>query len=407
MEHLPLVPLTEEELVAFDYFEVEDYDITFDDRTSARVKEPRYWIPYSTYILGNKPLSAVLLSPTHENGFDNLDLDVLCVDEDLQPLTNLPSATANDYEKMHGITNSRRGGNRHGPQNIRRGRRGGGVTRRRPREQVPANTAANKRLALGDPGTSAANEVVQVEDLDVNALGETQEPTATATGPTHPSGTSWLSGSTSSIKEKIRELITMPSFLSNLSSGIFYWYLEWIEKKEVPLSDSVAVAFSPQPITPGKIYQTDWNANNAAIELIEQYLEYQKLADTYKTSLETCQGLLWEAEDELKPLKDEVETLQERAALLEETEENVKALTKAVETANTEKEVAMLDAFAEAEARGVVKAVAEFKQSEDYVTALHKRYDSGWAASMRPMLGETIPQTHFALQGQVPHSNSF
>ena len=100
-------------------------------------------------------------------------------------------------------------------------------------------------------------------------------------------------------------------------------------------------------------------ANNAAVELIEQYLEYQRLADTYKTSLETCQGLLKDAEDKLAPLKDEVATLGQRAALLEETEENVKTLTKALEAANAEKEVAVLDASA-AEARGAAKAVADF-----------------------------------------------
>ena len=76
---------------------------------------------------------------------------------------------------------------------------------------------------------------------------------------------------------------------------------------------------------------------NVVIEVVEQYTEYQRLADTYKASLETCQGLLKDAEDELAPLKDEVETLRERATLLEETEENVKALTKAVEAANTER----------------------------------------------------------------------
>ena len=111
--------------------------------------------------------------------------------------------------------------------------------------------------------------------------------------------------------------------------------------------------------------------------MVEQYTEYQRLADTYKASLETCQGLL------KRGLQDEVETLQERAALLEETEENVKALTKAVEAANTEKEVVVLDASAEAEAKGVAKAVAEFKRSDDYVATLHKRYDGGWAAAMR------------------------
>ncbi|XP_048503754.1 uncharacterized protein LOC125499330 [Beta vulgaris subsp. vulgaris] len=130
-------------------------------------------------------------------------------------------------------------------------------------------------------------------------------------------------------------------------------------------------------------------ANNAALELIEQYLEYQRLTDSYKASLETCQGLLRDAEEKLAPLEDEVVTLRDRAALLEETEENVKALTKAVEAANNEKEIAVLDASA-AEARGAANAVAEFKASDEYVAELHKRYDGGWAAAMRCVC-KTVP----------------
>ena len=117
--------------------------------------------------------------------------------------------------------------------------------------------------------------------------------------------------------------------------------------------------------------------------MVESYTEYQRLADTYKASLDTCQGLLKDAEDALAPLKDKVETLRERAALLEETQENVRALTKAVEVANTEKEVAVYGASSAAEARAAAKAVTDFKASDEYVADLHKRYDGGWAAAMR------------------------
>ncbi|KMT19648.1 hypothetical protein BVRB_1g010350 [Beta vulgaris subsp. vulgaris] len=40
-------------------------------------------------------------------------------------------------------------------------------------------------------------------------------------------------------------------------------------------------------------------ANNAAGELIEHYIEYQKLEDTYKASLATCHGLPADAEGKL------------------------------------------------------------------------------------------------------------
>ncbi|KMT13349.1 hypothetical protein BVRB_4g084400 [Beta vulgaris subsp. vulgaris] len=448
MEHLTLKPLTKEELAAYDYFSSVDYDITFEDGRVVRSKEPSTWLPHTKYIFGDRPLSALLLSPLHENGLDYLDFDALGVDNDYRPLTvHLPAPPTNYYLNMHSSTNGRRGGNRHGPQNLRRrGRdaststrvpvvaatsaanspaipprssatrtvtRGGTLNRRHSREQTLEDSAANKRQAVENPDTSAMNEV-QIEDLDPS-ITEVQDEGATAIGAGTTGGGSLVSQTTSSIKEMLRELIATPSFLSNLSPGIFYRFREWIEKKEVPLSDAVAAAFAPQAVTPGKIYQPNWDvredeslysdirenrwhpclpysqgyANNAAIELIEQYLEYQRLADTYKASLETCQGLLKDAEDKLAPLEDEVVTLREMAALLEETEENVKILTKAVEAANSEKDMAILDAFA-AEARGAAKAVADFKGSDDYVAELHKRYDGGWAAAMRCVC-KTVP----------------
>ena len=126
----------------------------------------------------------------------------------------------------------------------------GGVNKRRPREQVPMDTAANKRQALEEPETFAANEIVQVEDMNVDAPPEVREHTVAAAGPGHASGTSWLSGSYSSIREKIRELITIPSFLSNLSPDIFSQYRDLIEKKEVPLSDFMTTTFARRPVTP-------------------------------------------------------------------------------------------------------------------------------------------------------------
>ena len=68
MEHLPLEPLTEEELEAYNYFSSEDYTIIYDDGKTVKSKEPLHWLPHSKYILGDKPLSAFLLSPAHENG---------------------------------------------------------------------------------------------------------------------------------------------------------------------------------------------------------------------------------------------------------------------------------------------------------------------------------------------------
>ncbi|KMT08304.1 hypothetical protein BVRB_6g141710 [Beta vulgaris subsp. vulgaris] len=346
----PLTSLTEEELTAYDYFASVDCDITFEDGRIVRSKEPSIWLPHSKYILGDRPLSAVHLSPAYENGFDDLDLDALGVDKNYRPLTHLPVAPSTDYPTMHSTTRVPVVATSPvAPSSAALPLRSitsrsvtrGGPTRRRQQEPAAADSAANKRQAVEDPDTSVVNEVVQVEDLDPTAPGEIDGPVTGANDPAPVSDTFWLSGSASSIREKIRELITRPSFLTSLSPGFFYLYREWIEKKEVPLTDSVAAAFASSPVTSGKFHQPDWDANNAAIELIEQYLEYQKLTDSYKASLETCQGLLRDAKEKLAPLEDEVATLRGRATLLEEMEGNVKALTKAVEAANNEKEIAV------------------------------------------------------------------
>ena len=51
-----------------------------------------------------------------------------------------------------------------------------GGTRRRAREPIETDTTAKKRQALTDPSTSTPNdEIVQVEDLDVNASSEIRE----------------------------------------------------------------------------------------------------------------------------------------------------------------------------------------------------------------------------------------
>ncbi|XP_057250593.1 uncharacterized protein LOC130591335 [Beta vulgaris subsp. vulgaris] len=231
MELLPLKPLTKEELVAYDYFASADYDTTYDDGKTVRTKEPSTWLPHTKYILGDRPLSALLLSPAYENGLDHLDLDALGVDSEHRPLTHLPAPPSSDYLTMHSSTNGRRGGNRHGPQNLRRRGRGastsvrvpiaaatsnappspavplrssatrtvnrGAINRRRTREPTVDDSAANKRQATEEPGASAANEVVQVEDLDPNTSEGIQGEGGLDAGLGNAGGTSLLSRSTS------------------------------------------------------------------------------------------------------------------------------------------------------------------------------------------------------------------
>lgn len=83
------------------------------------------------------------------------------------------------------------------------------------------------------------------------------------------------------------------------------------------------------------------------------------MASSYKQFLEVCQNLLKKTEEDLaaktatqKPLEDELIILQSQAALLEETEDNVQALIKALYVAVTKKDIAVTKAKIEVEARG-------------------------------------------------------
>ena len=61
MEHLPLVLLTKDESVAYNYFEGVDYQYTTEDGRKNIVTKRSIWLPCSKYILGNLSLSAMLL----------------------------------------------------------------------------------------------------------------------------------------------------------------------------------------------------------------------------------------------------------------------------------------------------------------------------------------------------------
>lgn len=47
MEYLPSVSLTMEELMASDYFDIEDFQYTFDDGRVTVVKESKQWLPHT------------------------------------------------------------------------------------------------------------------------------------------------------------------------------------------------------------------------------------------------------------------------------------------------------------------------------------------------------------------------
>lgn len=56
---------------------------------------------------------------------------------------------------------------------------------------------------------------------------------------------------------------------------------------------------------------------------------------------------------------------------MDEIEANVEMLRKDLEAAKTESDAAIEEATVEAKARGAARVVADFKSSEEFVSALH------------------------------------
>ncbi|KMT17229.1 hypothetical protein BVRB_2g039300 [Beta vulgaris subsp. vulgaris] len=309
----------------------------------------------------------------------SLDLEELGLDDQLRPMAPNPDEPLIDYDTIHGLTGGPRGtdrnpgrGNRTGRTARRAGRtqgRGPGrgeSTPSRSTIQVPINRGgcSTSRRRPREPEVDAPNKRQSVEvnstDLAVNdnqglSLSPVREP---APGAQRSSDSLARSkdaavGSSCSTRQRVYEMLSRPTFLSDLGPGIFCRAQEWIETNIVPLCASVKAALSHPPSTAGQAFRpaldvredesifADIPANggtlgyrllkglqlhfdrpadklvapaaqlahdlvvagNSAVELIAQYLEYQRVA-------ESASGVIKDLEADKKSLSLQVTQLE-------------------------------------------------------------------------------------------------
>ncbi|KMT05287.1 hypothetical protein BVRB_7g174250 [Beta vulgaris subsp. vulgaris] len=451
---------------AFEYFDSVDAVLEGDE---GETRIPRIWLPHAKYILGNEPLSAVFLCRTHPEGDVSLDLEELGLDDKLRPMAPNPDEPLIDYDTIHGLTGGPRGtdrnpgrGNRAGRTARRAGRtqgrgpgrgestpsrstiqvpinRGGGSTsRRRPRE--PEIDAPNKRQSVEVNSADLAvndNQGLSLSPVREPAPGDQQFSDSLARS--KDAGV----GSSCSTRQRVYEMLSRPTFLSDLGPGIFCRAQEWIETNIVPLCASVKAALSHPPSIAGQAFRpaldvredesifADIPANggtlgyrllkglqlpfdrpadklvapaaqlahdlvvagNSAVELIAQYLEYQRLAESAGGTIQGLEadkvGLSaqisqleasLESEKKAKAEADkELGELRLKAKELEDLRLKNSNLEVALKASQDEKETAAKEAAAEAHQ----VAVADFKRSEEFIGLLGERYDGGWVAAKR------------------------
>ncbi|KMS94811.1 hypothetical protein BVRB_015090, partial [Beta vulgaris subsp. vulgaris] len=431
MEDVTKYELTEAEVKAFEYFDSVDAVLEGDE---GETRIPRTWLPHAKYILGNEPLSAVFLCRTHPEG----GWSARC-----WPESWTGRASWADRRRA-GHTSAGRAPGRGEPTPSRSAiqvpinRGGGSTSRRRPRE--PEIDAPNKRQSVEVNSTDLA-----VNDNQGFSLSPVREP---APGAQQLSDSLARSkdaavGSSCSTRQRVYKMLSRPTFLSDLGPGIFCRAQEWIETNIVPLCASVKAALSHPPSTAGQAFRpaldvredesifADIPANggtlgyrllkglqlpfdrpadklvapaaqlahdlvvagNSAVELIAQYLEYQRVAES---AAGTIQGLeadkvglsaqisqleaSLESEKKAKAEADkELGELRLKAKELEDLQLKNTNLEVTLKASQDEKEAAVKKAAAEAHQ----VAVADFKRSEEFVGLLGERYDGGWVAAKR------------------------
>ncbi|KMT05595.1 hypothetical protein BVRB_7g167360 [Beta vulgaris subsp. vulgaris] len=466
MDDVPKYDLSAAEKKTVKYFGTVDMVVEGEE---TEIKAPRIWLPHAKYILGNGPLSAVFLCRTHPEGDVSLDLEELGLDDQLRPMSNIPDEPVFDHDTVNGLTGGPRGAGRNTGRGGRAGRtvrRAGHTSGRAPGRgeptpsrsaiQVPINRGGSttSRRRPRDPEAEVPNKrkYVEVNSADVTVVGDQGLPTSPARGPmpeVQLSPSSLLRspgtavGSSSSTRQKVYELLSRPSFLSDLGPGIYCRAQEWIETSIIFLCAAVKAALFHPPSTAGQLFRPNLDvredesifadipanggtlgyrllkglqlpfdrpadklvapaaqlahdlvvAGNSAVELIAQYLEYQRLAESAggtiqgleadKVGLSAQISQLEASVESEKKAKAEVDKelgeLRLKAKELEDLQLKNSNLEVALKASKDERETAVKNAAAEARQA----AVADFKRFEEFVGLLGERYDGGWVAAKR------------------------
>ncbi|KMT07720.1 hypothetical protein BVRB_6g148400 [Beta vulgaris subsp. vulgaris] len=301
-------------------------------------------------------------------------------------MSNIPDEPIFDHDTVHGLT----GGPRGADQNARRGGRAGRTVRRAGRtpgrapgwgEPTPTRSAIQVQINRGGGSTTSRRRLrdpevevphkrqsVEVNSADVTVTGNQGLSTSPARDPIpeiqfSPSsllrspGTAL--GSSSSTRQKVYELLSRPSFLSDLGPGIYCRSQEWIETNVVPLCASVKAALFHPP-------------SNKLVAPAAQLAHDLVVITELETSLESEKKAKAEADKEL-------EELRLKAKDLEDLQLKYSNLETALQASKDEMKTAVEAAAAEARQA----AVADFRRSEEFVGLLGERYDGGWMAAKR------------------------
>ncbi|KMS97098.1 hypothetical protein BVRB_7g178800 [Beta vulgaris subsp. vulgaris] len=364
-----------------------------------------------------------------------LDIEELGLDENLKPMSKALEEPIFDYDTIHSLT----GGPRGADCNVgRSGRTTGRVARRAGRTQGCAPGRGDQT-----PSRSAVQFLVNRGGGNANRK-RPREPEAE--GPQKVKLIGMARGSGSSMRKRIyNKILSAPSFLSDLSPKIYSRVREWIETKEVPLCAAIKAGFSHPQTTPGQLYRSNWNvredeslyadilanggtlgyrllkglqlpidcpanklvvpaaqlahdlavANNSVVELITQYVEYQRVAESYdivaRDLQAACDAAVAQANQLQTDLKvekaakseadKELADLRLKAKQLEEVEKKKEEVELALKAAKDETVVAVENAKADAGRLALV----EFKRSEEFVGLLGERYDGGWVGGCEAM----------------------
>ncbi|KMT08384.1 hypothetical protein BVRB_6g140630 [Beta vulgaris subsp. vulgaris] len=234
-------------------------------------------------------------------------------------------------------------------------RGGGSTSRRRPRESEVEGPQKH--------------QIVEVNSAEVVATGfrfSTTSPvreSIVALRSSPPSNVESMGaalGSSSSVCQRIYEILREPSFLSDRGPGIYSWPEEWIETTEVPfvlLSRLLSLAEN----TELSVKDLD-AARDAALCLVNQL----------QVDLKAEQAAKSEANKELVDLRLKAKELEEVKAKKDELDP---ALMAAQDGTTAIVENAKVDV-------GHL-TLAAFNKSEEFVGLLGERYDGGWVAAKR------------------------
>ncbi|KMT03871.1 hypothetical protein BVRB_8g188080 [Beta vulgaris subsp. vulgaris] len=325
--------------------------------------------------------SAMPSSPRPEvipaRGDASLDLEELGLDDQLRPMAQNPDEPLIDYDTVHGITGDPRGNDRNpGPHNM-----GGGSTSRRRAREPEAETPNKRQSVEVDSMDVAINDN---QGLSISPIRDLAPEIQRSSGSLARSKEAAV-GSSCSTRQRVYEMLSRPTFLSDLGPGIYCRAQEWIETNIVPLCACVKAALSHPPSTTGQAFRpaldvredesifADIPANGGTLgyrllkglQLPFDRPAYKLVAPGTQLAHDLVVHVAESAGGVIKGLEAEKEGLSLQVTQLET---NLESKKRARTEADKEEETKNAVEVATAEARQV--ALVDFKRSEEFIGLL-------------------------------------